>query len=236
MYRRGKLHTGPADMASVMDDVANISGFFTGVSGGSQFATDFLISENPLSQGGIWKLGATDGLDWIDWQSTGSVACAAAFSADPAPPFNDAVAVLKTSGFTCNPDQFVEIVVHVVPGYSPPSTHELGVFVRANLSAHSMTGYESYVSIAGSHSLVRWNGALNDFSPFFSGSPSPPAESYVHRLEAIGNVISFYQNGVLISSATDSNYPTGQPGMQSYVVSGGTFDSYSVKSFHCGNL
>jgi hypothetical protein len=200
------------------------------------FSTTFAATENPLSQGGSWKLGATDGLDWLDWQSNGSVAYAAGFSADPAPPYNDAVALLKTSVFACTPNQFAEITVHVVPGYSPPSTHELGLFVRGNLSAHSMTGYESYLSIIASHTMVRWNGALNDFTPIYTGSPNVPVEDYVHRMEAIGNVISFYQNGVLISGGTDNTYATGQPGMQSFVAAGGTPASYSVKSFRCGNL
>lgn len=238
MYRRAKLQGGVADAYSITDDIANIPGFFGTPPASGSFAADFsLATENPLSQSGRWLNGATDGLDWTDFQDTGAVACAAAFSSTSPPPYNDAIAILKTAAFACNADQYAEATVHVAPGYNPVGTHELGLFVRGTLTAHSMIAYEAYRGMGASHAVVYWPGPLNSFTPLgFPGTPPVPQDGDIIRLEAQGTTIRYLVNSVLITSVTDSNIATGQPGMQSFVVSGGTLASHSLSSFRCGNL
>jgi hypothetical protein len=204
----------------------------------TEFSTEFTATESPISEGGIWLNGQSDGLDWLNFKTLNGIACAAAFSAEPPPPYNDSIAILKSSAFACAPDQFAEIVVSRAGGYSPSVTHECGMFVRFALSANSASGYEAYLNHASNFTIVRWNGALNNFSPLSSTGPGPtsPVDGDVLRFEVEGSTLRYYQNDVLVATATDSTFSSGQAGLQSYCVSGATLASYGMKSFRCGNL
>ena len=52
--------------------------------------THFPATENPISEGGIWLNGETDGLDWLDVQTTTNLA----FSESEISGYNDPTAIL----------------------------------------------------------------------------------------------------------------------------------------------
>lgn len=206
-----------------------------------QFSTTFAgADENPLNEGGKWLGGFTTGGSWLDFQLKGNRACASGFGQASPPPFNDAMAILKSSTFTTANDCYAEITVHRVGGYNPTS-HELGLFIGFTLASGVAFGYEAYHAVAGNHAIVRWDG-LNTFTPLVSQGLASPAEDEVHRFQRVGSVLSYLIDSgsgfVLQTSATDATYSGGQPGMQSYVLAagGGTVDSYCAKSFRAGNL
>jgi hypothetical protein len=208
----------------------------------TEFFTTFseTADENPLSQGGLWINGETDGLDWRDFQISGGNACAADFSTTGPPPYNDAIAILKPSAFACNSDQFAEIVVHRGAGYNPGSgTHEHGLFLRFTLEANLAQGYEVYLNWSGNFAIVRWNGLVNDWDTLSAIGPGPadPQDGDVFRFEAEGTELRVYQNGGLIKTANDATFTSGQPGLQSYVSgSNKVLANYGSQSFRCGNL
>lgn len=200
----------------------------------TSFSLTFSGTENPLSQGGKFDNGLAVGLDWNDFQAIGGIACAGGISADPAPPYNDSIAILKASAFACPNDQYAEQTIHFLDGYVPPGTHEHGLFIRATLTAHGMTGYEWYIGAGGASSIVRWEGALNSFTPIIDVTPGLPAEDVVRKFTAVGTTISAYENGVLIAQGTDATYASGQTGLQSYMTTGGTPENYGTKIFRTG--
>ena len=203
----------------------------------SVFSTTFPDDENPI--GADWLNGEADGLGWRNFKTIGGIACAAHTSADPTPPFDDAIAQVKSSVIALPANHYIEGIVKKVGGYNPGVTHELGLFVRFLISANSASGYEAYLNFSGNHTLVRWNGPLNDFTPLASGNistPTTPDDLDVVRFEADGTTISFYQNGNLRTQVTDSDFATGQTGLQSFMVVGGTPESYGYYSITTGPL
>jgi hypothetical protein len=211
----------------------------------SSYSTTFPLTENPLSESGNWLGGATDGLDWLDFQ-TGSGNAYASAASGPAPPtYNDSVAILKSSAFAAANDQYAEIVVRREAGYAPDAdslTHENGMFVRAAVSANSITGYEAYVNCGGNFGIVLWNGAAGDFTPLsVTGvGPGVPADGDRYRFGAQGTSLIFWEwNGsswTQVGIATDATIASGQPGMQSFADVGTTFANYGSASFAAGNL
>lgn len=203
----------------------------------SDFTTSFSVTENPISQGSKWLNGADDGANWLNFKTLSGVACAGANSSTTPPPFNDSICQLKSSVIALPADHYVEAVVFRQVGYSPGNTHELGLFVRMSITNGVARGYEAYVNHSNNHTIVRWNGALNDFTSLApAGTPTVPVTGDVYRMEAQGSTIRFLQNGTLVSSVTDSTWTNGQTGMQSYLIAGGTAENYGFTSFKTGPL
>lgn len=203
------------------------------------YTTGFSTTQNPLSENGIWLNGHTDGLVWQDFKALSGVACAGAASSTLNPPFDDAVAIVKSSAIALAANQYIQGVVRRAGGYSPGNTHELGLFVRGACTANNIRGYEAYLNHTGNHSVVRWNGPINDFTVLGGENISAvttPADGDVVRLEATGTTINFYQNGLLRTQVTDSTWTNGQSGLQSYMIAGGTPESYGYDSITTGNL
>ncbi len=206
----------------------------------TSFSTNFPATENPLSQSGNWLNGATDGLDWIDLETTTNKAFAAALATPGI--FNDGVAQLKRSFLACTSNQFSEGTVFTTYTGAETGTHEIEVFVNMTITAHSVTGYECYVNFAANHTLVRWDGALGAFTPLASNNISTftaPAEGDVIRLERNGATLNCYQNGVLRTTFNDSTFLGGNPGIGNNPVSGGTgiaINGTGWKFWHCGNF
>lgn len=207
----------------------------------SSYSTSFPATENPISQGGIWLTGLTDGLDWNDVQTVPGKFYASAFDTASGG-VADGVAQLKRSFLACAAKQFSEGTLFLVGGYNPSVAHEANVFVNFRITAHGITGYEFYVSVAGSSALVRWNGASGDFTPLASGNVSAvtaPADGDVLRIEhLLDGTINCYQNGILRTTANDTTYFDGNPGIGNNPASGGNavLSSYGFKSLKCGSL
>lgn len=208
------------------------------------YTTSFTTTENPLAEFGIWLNGRTDGLVWQDFKALSSVACAGAASSTVNPPYDDAIAQIKTSAIALSANQYIEGTVFRAGGYSPGNTHELGLFVRMAISANSARGYEAYLNHTGNHSVVRWNGPLNDFTVLGGeniSSVTTPANGDLVRLEVTGQspniTINFWQNNNLRTQITgETVWGSGQSGLQSYMITGGTPESYGYDTITTGNL
>jgi hypothetical protein len=172
--------------------------------------TRFAGSENPISEGGVWTNGGAVGLDWQNVEKSNGLAFASGFSAG----YNDCIAHL--SGF--NPDQYAQATVHLASGYQPATSHEVELLLRFQIRSHSARGYEFNWAWDGSYTqIVRWNGALNDFTYLDSGSFGALVEGDVIRATAIGSTLTFYKNGVQVLQTVDSTWSDGDPGMGMFV-------------------
>lgn len=203
----------------------------------TSFTSTFTATANPLDPT-KWKGGLADGLDWLNFQSASNVACAGSASSSSPPPYNDSMAILKTSVLALAADQYVTWVIHRAGGYTPPGTHELGGFLRFTLTANNAQGMEWYTGPTGGSTIVRWNGAVNDFTALSPTGPGPsaPADGDVMLFTVVGTTYRAYQNGSLVWTVTDSTYATGQAGLQSYAESTSTFTSYGMSSVTMGNM
>lgn len=197
------------------------------------YTTNFPAAEDPISQGGIWIGGATVGLDWLDMKTSINQAYANAFDPDGV---TDALAQLKRTYKAFAQNHYSEGTVFVTyGGGGPPSvTHEIEVFCNMTITAHSVTGYECYVNFFNNHTLVRWNGAHNDFTPLASNNVSSftaPVEGDVIRIQRMSNgtTINCYQNGILRTTADDTTYLGGNPGIGNNPVAPATLNGIGWK-------
>jgi hypothetical protein len=178
------------------------------------YSTNFPLTESPISEGGRWINGGTNGIDW------GNVNTTPGYAVGVSPPnagFNDATALLTG---TWGPDQTAQATVRV--GGSVFDHPEVELRLRSSISPHVNNGYEITESVAGAGNdyliIVRWNGPLNDFTYLTVTNPGNYSGPYsvttgdVVKATIVGNVISAYKNGVLIGQATDNTYTAGNPG------------------------
>jgi hypothetical protein len=105
-------------------------------------------------------------------------------------------------------------IVNVHPG-ATPEPQRLGV----GLSAHSITGYEVTFRCTSDGSqyvaIVRWNGALGDFTYIANLTPGGPGIHNGDTVKAtvIGNTITAYINSTQVLQGTDATYTSGSPGI-----------------------
>ena len=180
--------------------------------GSRVYTTAFMLSENPISEGGNWTNGKADGVDWANVATTSGLAFGTQGGNDG---FDDSTALLTGNW---GPNQTVTATVHSV-NQNAGAIEEVEIRLRSLLSPHSNTGYEilfralksdeSYVQI------VRWNGPLGDFTYLntIGGIGAGINDGDVVRASIVGNVITVYINGVQILTAIDDTYSTGKPGM-----------------------
>ena len=165
----------------------------------------------PISEGGNWLNGQTDGLDWHDMSTTPGLA----IGHQSGTSYTDGTALLTGSW---GPNQTVEAVVHAV---NPKDScyQEVELRLRSTLTPHSCTGYEisfKATKTSGAYLIiVRWNGPLGDFTYLVNtmGAQYGVTEGDVVKATIVGNVITAYLNGVEVGTATDATYATGSPGM-----------------------
>lgn len=206
------------------------------ITSGSSYSTNFPATENPLSDSGKWTNGKAVGLNWNNVQTVPGRAFAADFVGVPSR-YNDPIAHLNTS-FTGN--QYAQGTVYRVPGYrNLIDKHEIELLLRFQITASSARGYEILWGQDGEIFVVRWNGPLGNYTPL-NGIPDSPSrvavDGDVLRAEITGNVIKVFRNGVLMVTATDSTFSTGQPGIGFWPTAGSSLASYGWKSFQAGSL
>ena len=161
---------------------------------GRSYTTAFPLTENPISEGGNWINGQTDGLDWHDMSTTPGLAIGHQSGSS----YTDGTALLTGSW---GPNQTVEAVVHAV---NPKDScyQEVELRLRSTLTPRSCTGYEisfKATKTSGAYLIiVRWNGPLGDFSYLVntSGAQYGVTEGDVVKATIVGNVITAYLNGV----------------------------------------
>ena len=201
---------GAADAGGGKGGAAGTGGG-SGAGGGRVYTTNFPLTENPISEGGNWINGQAVGLDWHDVSTTPGLAIGHQSGSS----YTDGTALLTGAW---GPTQTVEAVVHTV---NPKEScyQEVEMRLRSNLTAHSCTGYEISFKATKSASayliIVRWNGPVGDFTYLknSTGAQYGIAEGDTVKATIVGNVITAYLNGVVVGTATDSTYTTGNPGM-----------------------
>jgi hypothetical protein len=218
----------------------------------------FGATENPISQGGKWKNGQTDGVLWQDVQTVPGFAEATGFAGDrfEGSAFDDNIAQATTALWSAPPDMFIEGVVHY--GYSglPNAAHEIELLARFSISASDAHGYEILwgVDPTGSYTAaVRWAGGLGAFNAIFDpgdGSMPTPTENDVLRAEFTGSTCRLLLHNSVISGAaaldlskevggsTLGVWSSGQPGVGFWPVHGTGQDitKFCWKQIRCGAL
>ena len=198
------------------------------------YRTSFPASENPLSEGGIWRGGRTDGIDWADViASNGEVYGAvtrmavaerrveqgnldpAAASGAPEGDYDDPTAVLAG---VWGPNQYARAEVF---SRNPTDEYfqEVEIRLRSTMEPHSCTGYEVFFRCLktedGYAEIVRWNGKIGDFTSLakLTGPQYGVEDGDVIQASIAGSVITGYVNGVAKISAVDDVFAEGSPGI-----------------------
>ncbi len=184
---------------------------------GRSYSTSFPLTENPISEGGVWSNGSVY-LDWTDMETTPGHAFGTQVNTGDA---NDSLAELLGSW---GANQEVQATVHDV-GDLGGQNFEVELHLRATVAAHSVKLYE--VDCApGYIALVRWNGALNDYSILNNGLAYGIADGDTVRATISGTspvTISIYKDGSLQYTTTDNTarkLTSGAPGMGWYTATG----------------
>lgn len=202
-------------------------------SGGPSYTTNFDLTENPISEGGVWRRANNV---WTNVRTANGIAFGTNGALDT---YDDSYALLTGFG----PDQQAEAVVFRSPGLvtNPSITHEMELLLRFSDDANNARGYECLFNYAGGVQIVRWDGALGTFTVLNTTGPGGLGRNLVSgdviRATIAGNVISSYINGVLTAQAVDSTFATGQPGIGFFTRPLGVADnanfgmtSYTVSS------
>ncbi len=153
-------------------------------SGLKSYSTNFPLNENPLSEGGLWTCGGAAGIDWTD-PLTNAGQC---FGLQPnGGTFTDSIANL--SGF--KPNILSLATIHKDPALSG-NTFEVELLFRFAISPHVARGYECNLAFDGGYcQIVRWNGALGDFTMLSDAEGLPVTPQTGDQMEGkmIGNII-----------------------------------------------
>jgi hypothetical protein len=221
-----------------------VTGYFSRLpasgSGGTHgpYATRFSGTENPMSEGGKWLNGHTDGLDWTDVRTTPGFAFGTEIGGHrPAPQkYDDSTALLEG---TWGPDQTVQATVHSMnPNQDGKVFEEVELRLRSSISPHNCTGYEvmfrcskipqAYCNIA------RWEGPLGKFTMLKEsyGSQYGVKDGDVVKATMIGKVLTVYINGVQMIQLSDGTFPNGNPGVGFYLEgASGVIGDFGFSSF-----
>ena len=176
---------------------------------GNSYATDFIATENPLSESGHWINGKTTGLDWSDCASVSGVA----YGTQPAHAdfvTDDSTCVLTG---TWGRNQMAQATVFVNPPFYFDN-NEVELRLNTTISPHFITGYEITWGNSGYVIIVRW-----EMDPTFSYSILSWVDSpgLIHgatfKATNVNGRITAYVNGAEITHATDTMYTGGSPGI-----------------------
>jgi hypothetical protein len=188
---------------------------FSALVNAQTYSTDFGHLENPLYEGGKWNNGASIGLDWTNVRTIDGIACGTQTGRDTGYfAYNDSYAIL--SGF--QPNQTSEGVVHIT-NPTKLCNQEVELLLRWNSSPHKATGYECLFRCIDSTGfymeVVKWNGALGDFTYLdrLHSSSTGIKDGDILKASITSDVIRVYINGVIKLQVSDSTYPDGNPGI-----------------------
>jgi hypothetical protein len=220
------------------------------------YRTRFQLTEDPISEGGLWINGKTEGIDWADVVTEeerahgGKVKVGAkerraeqgnlegGDAAAPEGDYDDPTAVLNGAW---GPNQYISATVF---SRNPTEDYfqEVEIRLRSSITPHSCTGYEVFwrclKTDEGYAEIVRWNGPIMGFTSLAraQGAEYGVSDGDVVEATIVGNQITSYINGVAVLSATDEKFANGSPGIgfnfgcgDTYVDHG--FTSYEVDTY-----
>jgi hypothetical protein len=199
------------------------------------YTTHFELDEDPISEGGMWLNGRTDGIDWIDVVTKNGVAYGAVTrmgvaerraeqgNLDPSDPdgaipegdYDDPTAVLAGIWGRNQHAKAKVFSRHPTEDYF----QEVELRLRSTITPHSCTGYEVFWRCLKTESayaeIVRWNGRIGDWESLARrvGPEFGVKDGDIVEATIVGNVIKGFINGVEVTSATDDVFATGSPGI-----------------------
>ena len=178
------------------------------------YSIQFLTTERPVSDGGNWLNGKTDGLDWADVAVTNSRAIGLQSGINPN--YDDSTAVVKGDW---GPNQTASATVRITTNRPPDGNFpELEIRLLTSISAHQLSGYEIIFSVNGGYTqLVRWNGPLNNFTYIVSTNGVFLRDGDVIKGTVTNNVFTGYVNNVQVIQGTDSTFTSGNPGIGMFI-------------------
>jgi hypothetical protein len=199
------------------------------------YSTRFEHDEDPISEGGMWINGQTDGIDWIDCMTqNGGEVCgkvsrmtvaerraeqvhdeAGDDDTGTAGDYDDPTAVLSGEW---GRNQYGKATVFC---RNPTNKYfqEVEIRLRSSITPHSCTGYEVFwralKTDEGYAEIVRWNGAIGDFTSLARkvGTEFGVKDGDVVEASIEGDLIRGFINGVEVISATDDVFAEGAPGV-----------------------
>jgi hypothetical protein len=176
------------------------------------YVTSFSSTENPISEGGVWINGATEGLRWNNVRTTPGLAFGTQSGFGG---YDDSTAVISGSW---GANQTCEATVHTV-NQNTSFNEEVELRLRTTISPNSITGYEILFKCTPASDptryvqIVRWNGPLGSFD--YIDQKSGPGINNGDKVKAtiVGSTITAYVNGVQVARGDDSTFTTGSPGI-----------------------
>jgi hypothetical protein len=201
------------------------------------YATNFRLTENPISEGGKWLNGKKDGLDWADVRTTPGFAFGTEFGGDrpELQKYDDSTALLKG---TWGPEQTAEATVHRTNKDNDNIYQEVELRLRSAISPHNATGYEVMFRCSKSPkaycNIARWDGILGAWMMLKEthGSQYGVADGDVVKASIAGQLITVYINGVQVVQTRDYLFTSGNPGMGFYLEKAtGVNDQCGFSSF-----
>jgi hypothetical protein len=212
LYTAGGVSGGYRVIATVIGGTLADSSDITVIPPGAHsYSTLFPLTESPISEGGHWINGGAVGLDWTNVSTTPGLAIGHQVGAS----YTDATALLTG---TWGSDQTASATVYSVQP-NDACSQEVELRLRSAIAAHVNTGYEISYKASPSASayliIVRWNGALGDFTYLSNniGAQFGVKNGDVVSASIVGHVITAYKNGAQMAQATDSTFSAGSPGM-----------------------
>jgi hypothetical protein len=215
------------------------------------YRTDFPLDESPISEGGMWLNGRTDGIDWTDVMTNNGIVYGAPSrmdvaerrieqgnletggDEDPVGDYDDPTAVLAGEW---GADQHATATVY---SRNPTNEYfqEVQIRLRSTIEPNSCTGYEVFwrclKTDEGYAEVVRWNGAVGSFTSLkkLFGAHCGVEHGDVVEATIEGTVLKGFINGVEVISATDDLFRTGSPGVGFNFGVGGTNVDHGFSTF-----
>jgi hypothetical protein len=211
--------------------------FVCGATRNNTYTTNFPATETPISQGGKWLNGYTNGLDWGDVYTRGGTAgYAYGTTISPSPPFNDSIAILNIGRWT--QDQTVCGTVYISKSLTRSGFYpEVELATNFSLSAHNAAGYifsYSVLNPAAYATIGIWYGPLNHYKLLVQNS-RPPTLNDGDTIcgTNVGGTLTFSHNGRQVAQVIDRTHTGGSPGIGMYNQNGTNRENslYGLSSF-----
>lgn len=216
----GKFKSKAAGLASETDSALSVT---LGGDLPTSYFTAFPLTENPINQSGMFRVGSVTGF-YKNPRSTPGKCFAADFVGAG---LDDCLAHLVNHAVPV--DHRVTVTIFRAPSYTAGDTHEIGVYLRMVIGDEFVRGYEMLFEASGSFQVVRWEGTSHDFPDnFFTGisvsgaGPGQLADGDEIVAQVIGDDFEVFKNGISVATFTDSTFSDGNPGMGFFVREGGT--------------
>lgn len=207
--------------------------------------TTFPLTEDPISEGGNFLNGQTDGSAWGDIQTSGGNAYGTRALST-----GDNTALVKGPW---SPNQYAQGTVFST-GPSETWFPEAELRLLSTISANVNSGYEisfSYKSTSPYLIIVRWNGAFGDYTYIrnLSGPQYQVVNGDVIRAGIVAGALTVYKNGSVVANVPDMTldgsgasvgalFTSGSPGFGTNCDSGGSSElaKYGFADFAAGEL